>query len=56
MDIDNLVKEAMNPNSFVEQLNTIAIPIRKAISCQQNNFTGKLRAVRKIQYQSYYFL
>ena len=40
-DIDNLVKEVMNPNSFVEQLNKIVVPIRKAISRQQNNFTGK---------------
>ena len=31
----------MNPNSFVEQQNKIVIPIRKAITCQQNNFTGK---------------
>ena len=31
----------MNPNSFVEQLNKIVVPIRKAISRQQNNFTGK---------------
>ena len=31
----------MIPNSFAEQLNKIVISIRKAISCQQNNFTGK---------------
>ena len=32
----------MNPNSFGEQLNKIVISIRKAISCPQNNFTGKI--------------
>ena len=31
----------MNPNSFIKQLNKIVIPIRKRISRQQNNFTGK---------------
>ena len=40
-DIDNLVKKVMNPNSFVEQLDKIFIPIRKAISHQENNFTGE---------------
>ena len=30
----------MNPNSFVEQLNKIVIPIRKPISRQQINFIG----------------
>ena len=38
---DNLVKEVMNPNSFLKQLNKIVIPIRKAISPQQNDFTSK---------------
>ena len=31
----------MNPNSFAKQLHKIVISIRKAISCQQNNFTEK---------------
>ena len=31
----------MSPSSFVEQLNKIVILIRKAISRQQNSFTGK---------------
>ena len=40
-DIDNLVKEVMNPNSFVEQMHKIVIPLPKAMSRQQNSFTGK---------------
>ena len=31
----------MNPNSFLEQLNKVVIPIQKAIFRQQNNFIGK---------------
>ena len=40
-DIESLVKEVMNPNLIVEQLNKIVISIRKAISRQQINFTEK---------------
>ena len=40
-DIDSLVKKIMNPYSFVEQLNKIVIPIRKATSHQQNHFAKK---------------
>ena len=50
MDINNLVKEVMNPNSFVEQLIKFAILIRKAIfSSKIILLANFLRTVRKIQ-------
>ena len=49
-DIDIFVKEVMNPSSFVEQLNKIVIPIRKAIPRQQNNLNIKFSAACQKNY------
>ena len=40
IDVDNLIKDTMSTNSFVEQLNKIVVVIRKKISETKNKFTG----------------